>query len=405
MISRIMKNLQGKLKSNFKKIIYMKSPAHGGIFYWLIRSMKGYLRIINLVRFLLRRFCLEKQMVMKRQNILIAIILLFLASACSNPGGTMKSVTGKIGEVVVLIPKETWKGNVGDSIRKVLAQPQLSLPQEEPIFKLIDVPPIAFTDIFKSSRNILSVKISPTLAESGVEFTKDSWASPQYIVNIKAKSEDEFYRLFRSNSDKIIGYFMQAERDRLKSNYAKYYDKAIYNTLLKSFNLDLRVPPGFNINKKDSSFLWTSYETPEISQGLIIFTYKYTSDSTFTKNYLLNKVDSILNKRIPGPTKGSYMALERQVDPVFNVFKYQQNYTADMRGLWRVQNDFMGGPYINFTTLDAKYNRIVSILGYVYAPRFDKLNYLRQVEAMIYTLQFPHQKENDKINMQIEMGN
>ena len=71
-----------------------------------------------------------------------------------------KKITGKAGELVVVIPKETWEGEAGMAIKKVLAQPQLSLPQDEPLFDLIDVPPVAFKEIFKTSRNIVITSYS-----------------------------------------------------------------------------------------------------------------------------------------------------------------------------------------------------------------------------------------------------
>ncbi len=48
----------------------------------------------------------------------------------------------------------------------------------------------------------------------------------------------------------------------------------------------------------------------------------------------------------------------------------------------------MGGPFISLSTFDKERNRIVTVEGFVYAPKFDKRNYLRQVEAILYTLDF-----------------
>jgi hypothetical protein len=70
-----------------------------------------------------------------------------------------------------------------------------------------------------------------------------------------------------------------------------------------------------------------------------------------------------------------------------------------------VEGDFMGGPYINLSVLDASKNRVITLDGFVYAPKYNKRNYLRQVEAMMYSLELPDQKKNDKINSQIKMGN
>jgi hypothetical protein len=76
-----------------------------------------------------------------------------------------------------------------------------------------------------------------------------------------------------------------------------------------------------------------------------------------------------------------------------------------MRGLWRLINDYMGGPYISLAELDLANQRVIVAFGYVYSPGKDKRNYLRQLEAMIYSLKLNNQAENNKLSSQIKMGN
>jgi hypothetical protein len=70
-----------------------------------------------------------------------------------------------------------------------------------------------------------------------------------------------------------------------------------------------------------------------------------------------------------------------------------------------VQNDFMGGPFVMLAELDAFRQRVVVADGYVYAPSKDKRNFIRQVEAMIYSMRFNDQDKNDRLNSQVQMGN
>ena len=49
----------------------------------------------------------------------------------------------------------------------------------------------------------------------------------------------------------------------------------------------------------------------------------------------------------------------------------------------------MGGPFISHTRLDELHNRLITIEGFVFAPGRDKRNLLRQVEAMVYSVQMP----------------
>jgi hypothetical protein len=317
----------------------------------------------------------------------------------------METITGKSNDLVIVIGKEVWKGEAGSLIREVLAQPQSSLPQEEPIFTLINVPPEAFIDLFKSSRNIITVKISPTFTEPKVEFARDKWAYPQAVVNIQASSLENFKEIFTANSDKMIGYFLKAEKDRLKKTYMGSHEKAVYNTLLSDFNLKLYVPTGFKIVKKDSAFIWIRYDTPLIYQSIIVYTYPYESDSTFTAKYQLGKRNLVMRENVPGPIPGSYMSTEMELPVDFNILNYNGNYACEMRGLWRLENDFMGGPFVSLSVLDVSQQRIVTVEGHVYAPKNKKRNYLRQVEAMIYSLEFPNQKMNDKITSEFNSGN
>lgn len=339
-------------------------------------------------------------------NLLISFLLIIGLISCSNSGTNLhKNITGRAGELVVVMTKELWDGAPGKLVRETMAQPQLALPQEEPIFDLINIPHEAFTSIFKSARNIIQVRISSDVNKEGVIFLDDPWAYPQATVQIKAKNSGQFVNLFNENKNKIVSYFLKAERERLTMNYDKYYEKTVYNVLDKDFNLTMKVPPGFIIADQKKDYIWFKYETPEISQGIILYDFPYVSDSAFQVGYQLRVRDSILEANVPGPTEGSYMTTERRVSQINNIFEHNGNYASEMRGLWKVQNDFMGGPYVSLAELDASEQRVVVAFGYVYAPSKDKRNLLNQIQAMVYSMKFNNQAKNDKINSQARMGN
>jgi len=62
------------------------------------------------------------------------------------------------------------------------------------------------------------------------------------------------------------------------------------------------------------------------------------------------------------------------------------------RGLWKMENDFMGGSFVNLTIWDEANQRSVSVDGFVYAPGKDKRNYMMELEAMVQSLQFVNAK-------------
>ena len=363
----------------------------------------------KLVRFLLKetgKFLKLTKMKSKIYNVIISFLFTVGLISCSSSGTDLhQNITGKAGELVVVMSKDSWDGAPGKLVRETLAQPQLALPQDEPIFNLINIPHKAFTSIFQSTRNIIQTSISSNVDKTGITFNDDIWAYPQATVQINAKNQEQFIQIFDENKNKIVSYFLQAERERLTMSYDKYYEKTVYNVLDKDFNLTMKVPPGFIIADQKKDFIWFKYETPEISQGIILYDFPYVSDSAFQVGYQLRMRDSILEANVPGPTDGSYMTTERRIDQINNFFEHNGNYASLMRGLWKVQNNFMGGPYVSLAELDASEQRVVVAFGYVYAPSKKKRNLLNQVQAMLYSIKFNNQTENDKINSQVKMGN
>ncbi len=334
--------------------------------------------------------------------VLLPVLIAFLFSCGSNQSTEMsKKVTGRAGELVIVVSDESWDGNPGKIMRSVLAQEHPALPQDEPLFDLVRVPHEGFKSIFKTTRNVIQTRISENTDKPGITFQDNVWAFPQATVTINARNEVEFEKLFNENGNQILSYFLKAERNRLTMNYEKFFERSVYNVLEKDFGITMKLPPGFQIAEQKKDFLWTRYETPEVSQGVIVYTFPYVSDSAFTVDYQLKVRDSVLKANVPGPTEGSYMGTERRVDQFTTYREHNGNYALEMRGLWRLYNDYMGGPYVSLAELDAANQRVVVAFGYVYAPSKNKRNLLRQVEAMIHSLKLNNQAENDKLKEQL----
>ena len=56
-------------------------------------------------------------------------------------------------------------------------------------------------------------------------------------------------------------------------------------------------------------------------------------------------------------------------------------YTFNVKGLWRVENDKMGGPFTSISTVSQDGQKVITIEGYVYAPNFSKRTLLTELEA------------------------
>ena len=53
----------------------------------------------------------------------------------------------------------------------------------------------------------------------------------------------------------------------------------------------------------------------------------------------------------------------------------------------------MGGPFVSHIRLDEENQRVVVVEGFVYAPETNKRNYIRRLEAALFTLRLPGEFE------------
>ena len=307
----------------------------------------------------------------------------------------LPQISGKAGEVVIVIEDQVWKSTT-DTIINILKADVPGLPQSEPMFDVVRIPNSAFTEIFQRHRNIISCRIAADSAAS-IKVASDIWATPQTVIQIVAPSAQAFEQLFSDNREKIVGLLLKAEQDRIIKNYSTFPERQVMDKLAKATGVTMTIPKGYTfdmdttciLNGDTCHFVWISHETPEISQGLFVYYYDYTDSLMLTRDRLMAMRDLMCKRFVGGPSDGSYMTTVAFEDvTTFRSFNRRGQYTAELRGLWETHGDFMGGPFVSLTQYDAKCGRIVTVDGYVYAGKKDKRNYMRQVEAIMSTMQF-----------------
>jgi hypothetical protein len=82
---------------------------------------------------------------------------------------------------------------------------------------------------------------------------------------------------------------------------------------------------------------------------------------------------------------------DEYMEPVTRTLRIKKNLATEVRGLWEVKKDFMGGPFISYTFVDTKNNRVITLDGYVFAPGERKHDLLKQVQAILLSFEFIEQ--------------
>jgi hypothetical protein len=193
--------------------------------------------------------------------------------------------------------------------------------------------------------------------------------------------------LIHNNSKKILDYFTQAELKRLKETYQQFKDDHIIKKI-SSHNIILTIPKGFKIIADSSDFTWMISESPKNTMGIFIYEYAIKDSSQYSNEYILQKRDSMLKNNCPGSVTGSWMTTEHNLPVVSQKIMNNNILMFELRGQWKVQNDFMKGPFISLTALDNKRNKAITVEGYVYAPKSEKAEFIRQLEGVLYSFKY-----------------
>ncbi len=326
---------------------------------------------------------------MNYKKLLPALLILFIAVSCKNSQTVLlPAVTGNPGDVILVLNESNWKTAVGEEFRKILEADQVGLPQPEPLFNVTQIPHDAFGNVFKSQRNILVAKISPDFKEPKIIVQKDLWAKPQIVINIVANNDSSMVKLLRDNQLRLVNYLENMERDRLMNNYKKNQQYDLKQKIEKEHHITLTIPNGYKLAVDTTNFVWLNQDLGDVIQGVLIYYYPYTDPNTFSVDYLMKKRDEFVKKYVPGEIEGSYMTTEHVFKPVLAEYKIKDlGIVAQLRGLWKMKNGIsMGGPFVSLSAIDTQRDRVVTVEGFVFAPGKNKINLLRQVEAVVYSM-------------------
>ena len=328
-------------------------------------------------------------MLMKR-FFTFALLALSLLGCKSTPA-LLPTVSGKAGEVLVVIEKNDWDSQLGESVREVLADESPFLPVQEARYSVSNVSHGGFIEMFQVHRNIVFFDINPQAASTGVKFIKDKWATPQCLVLVSAHTAEMADSLFRDKAELIIETIEQAERERVITNTRKYENKSVYPAVSKVFGGSVHVPSGYKLAKITDDFAWIQDKKQYTTQGIFVYRYPVGKDD-FTMENLVKNRNRMLKANVPGMFEGTYMVTGTYWTPQTRYLKYKGRDFAETHGMWEVEGDFMGGPFVShaFYSPDGKY--IVVAEAWVYAPKFDKRQYLRQTESLLYTWEWNIEK-------------
>lgn len=322
---------------------------------------------------------------------------------------------GHPGELLVVLTPEQEKSNLGDAVIESFQKTYYVItPQPEPVLTTIIKTPEQYRKFFSLYRNVLRINIGHTKnhEKPKIKLYRDLDARDQLVFELVANSRTKAAEYLKQKKQYIIDIIEDQEIERLQKNEYAKYNQAAMDLLAADYAIHLQIPQEFQIAEQRPDFIWLKIPTQQLEQdvtdnaiisrqdialekNIFIYTYPYENDSTFTPQFLMAKRDTVLKYNVPGNSLNTYMGTEYGygVEPRYKEITHNGAYAFEIKGIWKLINGFMGGPFVSLTQVDEATNRIVTVEGNVYAPHTKKRELIRSMEAIVKTLSFDEEKQ------------
>lgn len=217
----------------------------------------------------------------------------------------------------------------------------------------------------------------------------DLWASPQKVLVYFTDDVSSMKQMLSEKKEHLLHSAIMSERETgakrlFRSSMGS--DSFALN-LMKTYGFALRKKAGMRVALNDGDFYWLREESGKYDLAILIYSEDYTGPEQLSPESIVRRRNRYTAQHIQGTLPGTFMKVSsaKEVPLQIQESNFNGRFAVEMRGWWELENDFMGGPFVNYTLYDEQLKKVITLEGYVYAPNEPKIEHLRELEVILHT--------------------
>lgn len=338
-----------------------------------------------------------------KRIICMALCALVLMSCGKKGERLLTSATGTIYECLVVCSNVAMK----EAVVETMGGDMYGLPQMEPYFVVTAVPTAQFDDFLKSTRNILIIDVNKDkYTQVRVLKSRNVWSKPQVVCRLQAPDNDAALTYWQEHGEQVREWFVREELSRQIAFYRASTNKEA-RSILQQQGYDMLIPEDYVLVKSEKlkvesdsvDVLWCCNNKGPMRKDIVVMSYPYTAQEQFRNEAIIGMRNAVLGQLVTAQVPGSHMGTEyKHFPPVTRQVAALRDttggfYAMETRGLWKIlDGEAMGGPFVSLTRLDQVNGRVVTAEAFLYAAGQKKRNAMRQMEAILYSLEMPNER-------------
>ena len=234
--------------------------------------------------------------------------------------------------------------------------------------------------------------------EQHVFVKKDLWYRGQTVVHLTGRSMADLENFIASNAYQLAYYFKDAwdarERDHL---WTLPREEKIEERLLEDHDFSMAVIRGWFVGKDSSeigSVLLRRQAPAETERWLLAHWIETEDTQLLTAEYAYetrNRLTEILYRTYDD---SSWVVIDSVNHLQFDEVNFQGRFAIRMKGLWRMNDYSMGGPFVSYLFYEESQKRLYFLDGSVFAPKYEKKKLIQDVDVMMQTF-YPKKSAGD----------
>ncbi len=341
------------------------------------------------------------------------LLVLFLFTAISCDGDYRPMSIGGIDEVIVVMDSTMMDSQTALAIEDTFGKYLETLPSPEPTFRLIyrDFKSNSELDDIRRYKNLIFVSpidddtnvgslIRAILSEevenrvrNGESFAfplRDRWVRDQWTLLLTSTSDEELAEKILNSEKSLVDNLLNIEFERRTAEVFRRGEQvAISDSLWEKHGWSIRMQHDYTQSVDLENVAIFRRYLPENNRWIMTWWKDGVDDPGFIDYHWINATrDSLMQKYLRGERETSYITTEYRRAVITEQFERDDDLIAfETLGTWTMTNDFMGGPFVNFTYYDPNTSRLFMIEYGQFAPSVTKRRFVRQFRAMGRTFQ------------------
>ena len=355
---------------------------------------------------------------MKRYIIPIIAFVFLINSSCeintNRFSSTGLTVTGNIGEILVVCDKAIWESEIKNHLDTNLTQWIMPYFPDVATFELVHKTPSHFDQGVKRFRNTLFITIDPKHSKKRADIQKrmNVWAHDQMVIDIIGKDFNQVLEGCKYGLKSVHAEYDYMEWKRILKNFKTNKSTNIQEKIAANFGITVALPEGARIVTKRTNFYRVEFpsgsrpidfvgsgtqDVGTIFSGILIYQYDFKDSSQFLLENLLMARDTMLKYNVPHEIEGMYMGTQytKLVYPEGNEMTNEKGTISgyEMRGMFVFTGKPIhatGGAFWAYHFVNKKTKKLVCVSGYVDAPSTTSWTHpLREIQAILKSVELP----------------